>query len=317
MPRNVYFSHGTTAEQRMYEDIIIEALQIFGHDLYYLPRKIVNTDAIFNEDALSEFGEAFMIEAYVESEAGFAGEGDILSRFGLEVRDQIDLIISKKRWMDLIGRFDVDSLNQSKRPREGDLLYFPLVKGLFEITFIEDENPFYELQQLPTFKLSCNLFEYSNQVIDTGVEEIDEFETVFAQRVRLTLGAGTGSFSLRETVTQTLGDSPLTTISGEIATIGLDETASPGSLYIDVVNITTSGDSPVRDIRQFQVTGGVIGNILGTESPNASYPLTSIEGFNTIDDNDLFADNVNFENIGNNFINFSESNPFGEVNVTT
>ena len=323
MPRNVYFSHGTTAEKSLYEDLIIESLKIYGTDCYYIPRKIVNENAIFNEDALSEFGEAFMIEAYVENLDGFAGEGDILSKFGLQVRDQVDLVISDRRWKELIGRFDVDALNKSTRPREGDLIYFPLVNGLFEIAFVEDETPFYQLANIPTFKLSCNLFEYNNQVIDTGVEEIDEFETTFAQRVRLTLGSGATTspqnitYNLRETVTQVLGDaSPSTIISGEVATVGTDATTSPETYYIDVVNIVTSTDSPERTTQQFVATAGAAGNLIGTES-GASWNIVSIEGFNTMDDNDPFADNVTFENIGNNFLNFDEKNPFGEVNITT
>ena len=317
MPRNVYFSQGTRAEQNLYEDLIIEALKIYGHDCYYIPRKIVNEDAVFNEDALSEFGEAFMIEAYIENVDGFAGEGDILSKFGIQIRDSLDLIISDRRWKELVGRFDVDSLNSSTRPREGDLIYFPLVNGLFEISFIEDETPFYQLQNLPTFKLTCNLFEYNNQVIDTGVEDIDNFETKFAQRVRLNLGAGTDSFLLGETVTQVLGDaSPSTIISGEIGTLGTDYTTSPGTYYLDVVNIVTSQDSPERSTQQFELTAGNVLNVVGADS-GASWSVSGINGFDTIDDNDPFADNITFENVGNDFIDFSETNPFGEVNITT
>ena len=107
MPRNVYFSHGTTAEKRLYEDITIESLKIYGHDVYYIPRTIVNTNAIFDEDALSKFGSSYMIEAYVENIDGFAGDGDLLSKFGVEIRDQMNLIISARRWEDLIGRLEM------------------------------------------------------------------------------------------------------------------------------------------------------------------------------------------------------------------
>jgi hypothetical protein len=308
MPRNVYFSQGTTAEKRLYEDIIIESLKIYGHDCYYIPRKIVNTNAIFNEDALSEFGDSYMIEAYVENIDGFAGDGDLLSKFGVEVRDQMNLIISDRRWQDLVGRFQTDDAS-ALRPKEGDLIYFPTANGLFEITFVEDETPFYQLQNLPTFKLTCELFEYNNQAIDTGVDAIDKFETEFATRTRLTLGSGSGTYNIGEDVTQGLGDkSPQTVITAEVS--------ADGTGYVDVSSITTSFDSPERSTTQFGVTAGNIGNLVGADS-GASYAITGIDGFSTIDDNDGDAQNVDFETMGNSFIDFSESNPFGEINVTT
>jgi len=313
-PRNVYFSHGTTAEKRLYEDIIIESLRIYGHDVYYIPRKIVNTNAIFNEDALSEFGDSYMIEAYVENIDGFAGDGDLLSKFGVEVRDQMNLIISDRRWQDLIGRFQTDEAS-ALRPKEGDLIFFPTANGLFEITFVEDETPFYQLQNLPTFKLTCELFEYNNQAIDTGVDAIDKFETEFATRTKLTLGAGSGTYNIGEDVTQGLGDkSPQTVITAEVAADS--DSPADGSGYVVVSSITTSFDSPERSTTQFSITSGSVGNLVGAES-GASYAITSIDGFTTIDDNDSDAQNVDFETIGNNFIDFTETNPFGEINVTT
>jgi len=309
MPRNVYFSHGTTAEKRLYEDITIESLKIYGHDVYYIPRTIVNTNAIFDEDALSKFGSSYMIEAYVENIDGFAGDGDLLSKFGVEIRDQMNLIISARRWEDLIGRFDADAGGSPTRPKEGDLLYVPVVNGLFEISFVEDETPFYQLQNLSTFKLTCELFEYNDQAIDTGVDAIDKFETQFATRTRLTLGSGSGTYDIGEDVTQGLGDvSPQTVVTAEVS--------ADGTGYVDVSSITTSFDSPERSTTQFGVTAGGIGNLVGSASA-ASYPVTAIDGHSTIDDNDPDAQNVDFETIGNSFIDFGESNPFGEINITT
>tara|TARA_B100001094_G_scaffold44702_1_gene39510 strand:- start:771 stop:1715 length:945 start_codon:yes stop_codon:yes gene_type:complete len=314
MPRNVYFSQGTTAEKRLHEDLVIESLKIYGQDCYYIPRKIVNTNAIFSEDALSQFGDAFMIEAYVDNIDGFGGDGDLLTKFGVEVRDQMTLIISDRRWQDLVGRFqstDADSL----RPKEGDLIFFPMVNGLFEISFIEDENPFYQLQGLPTFRLTCELFEYNNQAIDTGVDEIDVFETEFATRTKLTLGAGSGTYNIGEVVTQGLGDkSPQSVVTAEVAADS--DSPSDGSGFLVVYNITTSFDSPERSTTQFGITTGNVGNIIGADS-GASYAITATDGFTSIDDNDENAQNVDFETMGNSFIDFSESNPFGEINVTT
>jgi len=219
MPRNVYFSQGTTPEKRLYEDITIEALKIYGHDVYYIPRTIVNTNAIFNEDALSKFGEAFQIEMYVENTDGFEGDGDLLSKFGVEVRDSMTLVLSNRRWEELVGRFQP---TPETRPQEGDLIYFPLVNGLFQITFVEDESPFYQIANIPTFKLTCELFEYGNEAIDTGIEEIDRFETKFATRTQLTLGSGSGIFQVGEDVTQVNATSGIT-VTGEVATTPIAE----------------------------------------------------------------------------------------------
>ena len=297
MPRNQYFSLGTTSEKNLYEDIVIEGLRIYGHDVYYLPRSIINEDGIFNEASLSEFGEAFQIEMYVENIDGFEGEGDLLSKFGLEMRDQMSLVVANRRWEQLVGRFQTVP---ESRPEEGDLIYFPLVKGLFEIRYVEEETPFYQLQNIPTFKLKCELFEYSNEAIDTGIGEIDKFETDFASRTTLTLGTGTGTFATGEDVTQTVG---ALTISGEIAEIRSGE--------VDVVGITSSDGTNVS----FSITGDSNGNIIGSTS-GASYAITLKDTFNNMDEFDAFADNEEFESIGNNFIDFTEMNPFGTPNIT-
>ena len=302
MPRNVYFSHGTQGEKRLYEDIIIESLRIYGHDCYYIPRTIVNEDSIFNESELSKFGDAYMIEMYVDSVDGYEGDGTLLSKFGLEVRNQISFVLSRKRWNNLIGRFGNEP-NELIRPKEGDLIYLPLVKGLFEIRFVDGDTPFYQLQNMPTYRLTCELFEYGNEAIDTGVEEIDSVETNFATRTALTLGTGTGSFIIGENITQTLSGSPEVIISGEIAEVRTDE--------VDVVGISSSDGTNIS----FSVTAGIVGNLVGERS-GASYPITLQNSFTSMDTNDEFADNEEFESIGNNFIDFSEINPFGEVDIT-
>jgi len=297
MPRNQYFSLGASSEKNLYEDIVVEGLRIYGHDVYYLPRSIINEDGIFNEASLSEFGEAFQIEMYVENIDGFEGEGDLLSKFGLEMRDQMSLVVSNRRWEQLVGRFQPVP---EARPQEGDLIYFPLVKGLFQIQYVEEESPFYQLQNIPTFKLKCELFEYSDEAIDTGIGEIDEFETKFASRTTLTLGTGIGTFATGEDVTQTVG---ALTISGEIAEIRSGE--------VDVVGITSSNGTNVS----FSITGDSNGNIIGSTS-EASYAITLKDTFNNMDEFDAFADNEEFESVGNNFIDFTEMNPFGTPNIT-
>ena len=301
MPRNVYFSHGTQGEKHLYEDIIIESLRIYGHECYYIPRTIVNENSVFNEEELSKFGEAYMIEMYVDSVDGYEGDGNLLSKFGLEVRNQISFVLSRKRWDNLIGKFG-NAPNELIRPNEGDLIYLPLVKGLFEIRYVDGDTPFYQLQNMPTYKLTCELFEYSNEAIDTGVEEIDSIETNFASRPTFNLGTGTGSFIVGENITQTLSSSPEVIINGEIAEVRNNE--------VDVVGISSSDGTNVS----FSITSGIVGNLVGERSA-ASYPITLKDSFTPIDTNDAFADNEEFESIGNNFIDFSEINPFGEVDI--
>ena len=311
MPRNVYFSQGTSSEQNLYEDITIEALRIYGHEAYYIPRKIVNEDQIFDEDQLSSFGSAYMIESYVANTDGYEGEGDLLTKFGLEIRDQITLVISNRRWEQLIGRHIASdqSLDRSvvRRPMEGDLIYLPFVKGLFEIQFVEQEDPFYQLQNLPTFQLKCELFEYGGEDIDTGVDAIDTYETQFATRTLLGLGTRSGDYIIGEDVTQDHGGG--ISISAEVQ--------SYDSPILTVYGTTSrSSDTPSG----FALTAGDIGNIIGSSS-SASYKITDLSPesddspFAAMNDNDDDADNEFFETIGNNFIDFSVSNPFGIPNV--
>lgn len=300
MPRNVYFSQGTNSEQRIYEDIIIEGLRIYGHDVYYLPRKIIKEDGIFNEASLSEFGSSYMIEAYVENVDGFEGEGDLLSKFGLEIRDQATLVVSNKRWEQLVGRFQ-DPVEA--RPQEGDIIFFPMVNTLFEIKYVQQETPFYQLQNLPVFKLKVEAFEYGNEAIDTGVEEIDVFESKFGAKTRLITGATT-EFAVGDDVTQS---QPGLTINGEIAELIGDNNSPTGSI-IDVTGISADDGSNSN----FKTTNGSNGNLVNVAS-GAVTPILSIDTFEPIKPSDPYKidQSSEFEDIGNNFIDFSELNPFG------
>ena len=300
MPRNVYFSQGTNSEQRIYEDIIIEGLRIYGHDVYYLPRKIIKEDGIFNEASLSEFGSSYMIEAYVENVDGFEGEGDLLSKFGLEIRDQATLVVSNKRWQQLVGRFQ-DPVEA--RPQEGDIIFFPMVNTMFEIKYVEQETPFYQLQNLPVFKLKIEAFEYGNEAIDTGVDEIDAFESKLGSRIRLITGS-TSSFAVGDDVTQSQVG---LTINGEIAEL-IGDNDSPAGSIIDVTGISADDGSNSN----FKPTNGSNGNLVNVAS-GAVTPILSIDTFKPIDDSDTYRTDQSevFEDIGNNFIDFSELNPFG------
>ena len=181
MPTNFYFqsglTSGTTNEQRLVEDLIIESLKIYGQDIYYLPRTRIATDDIFDEDTLSQFNAAYPLEMYIQNVDGFEGQGDLFTKFGIEIRDQASFVLSKRRWEQLVetsgGTFALDA-----RPAEGDLLFSPLTGSLFEIKLVEFQNPFYQLSKINTFIMQCELFEYSSEVFDTGLKEVDDiYET--------------------------------------------------------------------------------------------------------------------------------------------
>jgi hypothetical protein len=176
MARNVYFTHGTQNEQFLIEDLIVESLSIYGQDMYYIPRTLVGKDEILGEDRLSEYKNAYPIEMYLENVTGFEGQGAFIQKFGLMMEQTATLTVARRRWDQLIGRFGQTII--PSRPCEGDLLYFPLTKGLFEIKFVKHQDPFYQLGKLYVFTLEVELFQYSSEHIDTGVKDIDVFETL-------------------------------------------------------------------------------------------------------------------------------------------
>ena len=165
---------GNDAEKRLHENLIIEGLKIYGFDCYYLPRTLVNQDLILGEDVASRFNASYLLEMYMETTEGFQGEQELVSKFGLEIREDTTFTIAKRRWEDAVG--DQATLIKSGRPNEGDLVYFPLMNSFFEIQFVEDQEPFFQLGNLPVYNLRCTRFEYSSERIDTGVSDIDNLE---------------------------------------------------------------------------------------------------------------------------------------------
>jgi len=161
MATNPFFTQGTRNEQLLYEDIVLEALKIYGQDVYYLPRTLINENKILAEDIPSQFGSAHKIEMYIENTEGFDGEGDLFTKFGVEIRDAATFIVSRRRWTSAVGRHDNLS---NVRPFEGDLIYLPLTNKLFEIMHVEHEQPFYQLSNLSVYKLRAELFEYNEDV---------------------------------------------------------------------------------------------------------------------------------------------------------
>lgn len=179
MPTNFYFQAGVpggrSSEQLLVEDLIIECLKIYGFDVYYLPRKAMNEDLVLGEDPLNKFSNAFMLEMYMQNITGFEGDGDLLTKFGVEIRDTASFLVSRRRWDEVVGRSGAAVL--TTRPAEGDLLYFPLTKAYFEIKRVDSLDPFFQVGKLYVYKMECELMRYSSEIIDTGIAEIDDQAT--------------------------------------------------------------------------------------------------------------------------------------------
>ena len=176
-PLNPYFLNGTVGEQRLVQDLINEQLKMFGQDVVYMPRKIVNKNNILKEVTVSKFDDSYRLEAYIMNYQGFGGRGDILSKFGVQTTDELTLIISKERYEDFVSNFigNSEEIEVSTRPEEGDIIYFPLDNTIFEIKYVEAKSPFYQLNNLYVYELRCEVFDYeADENIDTGISEVDE-----------------------------------------------------------------------------------------------------------------------------------------------
>ena len=190
MPLSPYFLQGSTNEQRLVQDLINEQLKIYGQDVVYLPRKIVNKNTIMKEVTASTFDDAFRMEAYLVNYEGFEGSGDVLSKFGIQTTDAVSFVISKERYEDFISPFlTVDTSYQlASRPEEGDLIYLPLDNTMFEIKYVEGKKPFYQLNNLYVYTLSCEVMDYAlDEQIDTGIEDVDKAAVEFGFTTKLTM----------------------------------------------------------------------------------------------------------------------------------
>ena len=308
MPRNVYFSQAVKSEQNLYEDLIIESLKIFGQDVYYIPRTLVNRDTILGEDSSSAFNDAYMIEAYIENQEGFEGAGDLYSKFGLEIRDEATFVISRSQWNKLVGLWN--NTVSSIKPMEGDILFLPMTNKFFEITFVEHEQPFYQLSNLPVYKLTCALFEYSDEDFETGNTLIDDLSQneAYLTSVDLTVVGG-AHFVRGELVSQIVAAGIV--VTGEVATV---TKISDAAATVSISNIGVTGSS--GSMTEFMVSSTV--GLVGAESGSTCYitKLYDIADTTNTFANDGNAQNVQFEISGDSFIDFSESNPFGDPSET-
>ena len=287
MPTNSYFrTFDVKNEQELLHSLVTESVKIYGHDVSYIPRTLVNTDTILGEDSISEYKDAYSVEMYIKSVDGFEGEGDLISKFGLEIRDQIVFSLARRAW---------EGLDLGVRPKEGDLIYFPLTSKLFQIMFVEHETPFYQTGALPTFDLTCELFVYSDEKIDTGVNTIDVIEQKQSFVRTFELSSISGTFVEGETVT-----GGTSSVTGEVAR--WDSTSS----YLYLINMT--GTFTLTEI----ITGAT-SLATGTYSTKITTDETT-ETLQTIDDStsDTTSSGKQFEIDADSVFDFTETNPFGD-----
>lgn len=297
MATNLYFSQSVKSEQDLYENIVIESLKMYGQDLFYMPRTLVAEDKIFGEDVASKFEDAYQIEMYLENIDNFDGDQELFSKFGVEIRDRATLHVSRRRWQEVT----FDHSSSQSRPNEGDLIFLPLSNQIFEIMRVIDDQPFYQLSNLPTFRIEIELFEYNDEDFDTDIAQIDEIEQDYAYQYILTLfdsAYDSDALQVGTTIQQSLANN--VTLSAEIAKW------NDSSNELSLVHLGAD------DGKYHVFTTGSVSNIfssgLGTDS--ASYTVISTRENNQIQ---VTQQNDIFETEGDNIIDFSEGNPFGEV----
>jgi hypothetical protein len=179
MGTNFYFNNfATSEEQLLIEDLIIESIRIYGQDMLYIPRNFGNYDTLYMADDQSYYNQSYSVEMYIKSVDGFGGDGSFMSKFGLEVRDQVVFSMAQKVFNDEIGAW-----TNFARPREGDLVFFPLNGRLFQIKYVNKFEMFYQLNALQTWEMTCEVFEYSDEVLDTGIDAIDSLQTNFSTNI--------------------------------------------------------------------------------------------------------------------------------------
>ena len=274
--------NGTIGEQNLLNDLITESIDIYGQDVYYIPRTLIKEDQLFTEDTMSKFEGNYSIRAYCNTVDGWEGQGDLLSKFGIRIEDKTTFVLSRRRFTQLVD--DEATLIVEGRPNEGDLIWAPFASDLYQITFVEHEKPFYQLGKGYVWELKCELFQYSHEDMDSGIDEVDDIGAEDGYTVDLSLAVGgVGDFIVGEMITGLL--------SGANAEV-------------------SSWDPITRKLRVYNLNGtfideeGIEGSVSGsTWSIDAldSINMGEIEG----------AQNKYFEDQGNIILDFTEDNPFG------
>lgn len=286
MAKNTYFRHGTRNEQILQQSLVDEFIKMFGQDILYIPRKLVRKDTVLNEEIISEFNDSFLTYAYFENFEGFAGNGDILTKFGIRSTDEVTLSLSRQIFQDFIAvqMIGVEGIEVGSRPQEGDLIYFTLTDNLFEVKFVEHESPFYQFGSLYTYQLKCELYEYQNETAGTDIFATQEDEG-FIIKYYYDVGGITGEPTMGEMVVGSSASAPTAMIN----------MWDPDKRFIELRS--HSGEFSVGETLTGQESGFTI----------------NISSFDELDIKDTYAQNLEFEDFGDEILDFTETNPFGVI----
>lgn len=304
--RNTYISQGVASEQNLIESLIIESLKIYGQNVFYIPRTQVAKDEILGEDPLSKFEQAFPIEMYFENVDNLGGQGPFIQKFGLFNELSATLVVARSRWQELVGQHGNTFV--PNRPNEGDLIYFPLTKGLFEIKFVQHQDPFYQLGKLYTFKMEVELFQYASEKIDTGVAEIDKFEEL-------------KTFSQDPTRTENMFVDSIT-----VTNVGAGYTSAPGIAFTGgtpstnaTATCTIDSEGRINSVTITNVGNGynAIPTVTIDAPPSGGTQATATCTIKlNVDKQGGYADNLDIaterQPTTNEKVAWSENNPFGE-----
>ena len=284
MATNQYFNfYNQAAEQSLTNDLVVESIQIYGHDVRYIPRNSGRIDDIFNETRNNTYDDAYEVEMYLQNVEGFEGDGDLLSKFGVEVRDTMNLICSVTRWQTEVGT--PEGMTQ---PEEGDLIYLPMTDHLLEIKFVEDEEVFYQLGKTYIYTFRCEFFEYGQEEFNTGIADIDDVQTINEYTIDLTLNSGTGDFIVGESIWQGVSQGSATA-TAEV------RSWNNATQLLRVANISGSFNTTL------DVNGVTSGAVWPVGTKNELVMVNNAE-----------ADNQEIQTEAGGFIDFSENNPFSE-----
>ena len=289
--KSIYFPQfgGVSTEQNLIQSLVDEQIRLFGSDVYYLPRKMIK-DAPLNDVLYSEFKTQYMIEMLLINVEGFgSAPSEFISKFGLRITDEITMVVSQNRWSQVFQEF-ADITTVDGRPNEGDLIYLPLTEDLYEIKFVEREAPFYQLGQNYIYTLTAEIYELGNDEFETGIEEIDEIEEIFATSITITM------------------DLTATThyIQGETVTGGTTGTTAEVSFW----------DRDTHELTLINRNGNFTPGetITGSESGTVQ---DSVDVDNLSLENVQYADNKYIEEAADDLLDFTERNPFGEYGKVT
>jgi hypothetical protein len=310
MATNPFFNQKNPAEQSLFESMNIEQIKMFGQDMVYIPREMIKEDKLFGEGKWYKFNDPYTIEMYIESVNGFEGAGDLVSKFGLQIKDRITLIMAQKRFGEQITAYRQDI----KRPREGDLIFMPLSRSFFEINFVEHEVPFYVVGKNYTYKITCELFNYDHAKMQTGVSDIDVLEeerhwTPVLRYVTRIPGITLYGFYEGETVKQYI-ETPGTTggITGSPLSSGTLIQFDGVSGGVSTTYITTADGFTLSGITiLYGENSGAKQYLTGGTASNTIIPKNSLMGDN-FGDNDI----ISLESRSDKIINYCDRDPFSE-----